>query len=169
MGHTVRNFGFATAVVVSHNAPDVEGGKAIQYLNTDEAKECAEWGPDLVILGPFGKHDALGQYPPPPGGARYDEPATFTEEQFYSELKGMVEWAQGTQSARAPTAAAAARLHPHRRTHALSLSSVLCGGTGLGRGPTDRATRHGYAQGWARRLHWRPQSRSHSAPARYTI
>ena len=135
MGHTVRNFGFATAVVVSHNAPDVEGGKAIQYLNTDEAKECAEWGPDLVILGPFGKHDALGQYPPPPGGARYDEPATFTEEQFYSELKGMVEWAQGTQSARAPAAAAAARLHPHRRTHALSSSFLSLRRHSIGQSP----------------------------------
>ena len=72
--------------------------KAKQYLDTEEAKECAEWQPDLVILGPFGKHDALGQYPPPPGGARYDEPATFSEEEFYAELKGMVEWAQGTKT-----------------------------------------------------------------------
>ena len=49
----------------------------------------------MVLLGPFGKHDSLGQYPPPPDGARYDDPATFTEEEFKSELKGIVEWAQG--------------------------------------------------------------------------
>ena len=96
MGHSVENFGFPTAVVCSKNAPDVEGGKAKQYLDTDEAKACAEWQPDIVVLGPFGKHDALGQYPPPPGGARYDEPPTFSEEEFYTELKEMVKWGQGT-------------------------------------------------------------------------
>ena len=68
-----------------------------RYLNTDEAKACAAWQPDLVILGPFGKHDVLGQYPPPKGGARYDEPPTFSEEEFYAELKGMAEWARGRQ------------------------------------------------------------------------
>ena len=30
MGHTVKNFGFPTAVVCSKNAPDVKGGKAKQ-------------------------------------------------------------------------------------------------------------------------------------------
>lgn len=100
MGHTVKNFGFPTAVVCSKNAPDVQGGKAKQYLDTDEAKECSEWQPDVVILGPFGKHDALGQYPPPPGGARYDEPATFSEQEFYEELLGMVKWAQGKNALR---------------------------------------------------------------------
>jgi len=99
MGHSVKNFGFPTAVVCSTNAPDVEGGKAKQYLDTVEAKACAEWQPDIVILGPFGKHDALGQYPPPPGGARYDEPPTFSEEEFYTELKEMVQWGQGTPHA----------------------------------------------------------------------
>ena len=33
-GHEVRNFGFATAVVCARNAPDAEGGKAKQYLDT---------------------------------------------------------------------------------------------------------------------------------------
>ena len=61
MGHEVQNFGFPTAVVCARNAPDVEGGKAKQYLDTDEAKACAEWGPDLVLLGPFGKHDVRTQ------------------------------------------------------------------------------------------------------------
>ena len=42
-----------------------------------------------------GKHDALGQYPPPKGGARYDEPATFSADEWYNELKGVVQWAQG--------------------------------------------------------------------------
>ena len=45
---------------------------------------------------PFvGKHDALGQYPPPKGGARYDESATFSADEWYNELKGVVQWAQG--------------------------------------------------------------------------
>ena len=55
-------------------------------MGSDEAAECAAWEPDVVLLGPFGKHDSLGQYPPPPDGARYDDPATFTEEEFKSEL-----------------------------------------------------------------------------------
>ena len=82
-------------IALATAAPEVEGGKAKQYMDTDEAAACAEWKPDIVVLGPFGKHDALGQYPPPKGGARYDAPASFTTEEYYAELKELVAWAQG--------------------------------------------------------------------------
>lgn len=93
-----------------------------RYLNTDEAKACAAWQPDLVILGPFGKHDALGQYPPPKGGARYDEPPTFSEEEFYAELKGMAEWARGRQMILFPVAYDCVAPAHHR----LSIPNAMC-------------------------------------------
>ena len=71
----------------------------------------------MVLLGPFGKHDSLGQYPPPPDGARYDDPATFTEEEFKAELKGIVEWAQGLGASPNPPA------HSHPSTACQGLGS----------------------------------------------
>jgi hypothetical protein len=41
-----------------------------------------------------GKHDALGQYPPPAGGARYDSPPTFDEAEWATALRGLVTWAR---------------------------------------------------------------------------
>ena len=89
-------------------------------MGSDEAAECAAWEPDVVLLGPFGKHDSLGQYPPPPDGARYDDPATFTEEEYKSELKGIVEWAQGLGASPNPPA------HSHPSTACQGLPQPRC-------------------------------------------
>jgi hypothetical protein len=32
------------------------------YSETAEAAQCVAFGPDVVVLGPFGKHDALGPF-----------------------------------------------------------------------------------------------------------
>ena len=63
-GCEVSNFGFPTAVVTEAVSRPAEtgGGKARLYSETEQARLCAAWQPDIVVLGPFGKHDALGPF-----------------------------------------------------------------------------------------------------------
>jgi hypothetical protein len=62
--YAVSNFGFPTAVVTEAVSRPAEagGGKARLYSETEPARLCAAWRPDVVVLGPFGKHDALGPF-----------------------------------------------------------------------------------------------------------
>ena len=62
--YEVENFGFATAVVTAAVGDPAKegGGKARVYSETEEAAACAAFAPDIIVLGPFGKHDALGPF-----------------------------------------------------------------------------------------------------------
>lgn len=96
-GATVENFGFATAVVTSQvgdlakAGQDGKQGKARVYAETDEAAACVAFGPDVIVLGPFGKHDALGPFST---HNNFDDAPLFTADEYADGLKKLVGWAQ---------------------------------------------------------------------------
>ena len=62
----------------------------VVYQKTPAAAECAAFEPDIIVLGPFGKHDAMspigwGKEAQKNGG--YDNPAPFTSPS-HSQLSG---------------------------------------------------------------------------------
>ncbi len=64
----------------------------VVYQKTPAAAECAVFEPDIIVLGPFGKHDAMspigwGKEAQKNGG--YDRPAPFTAEEWRSDLGAM--------------------------------------------------------------------------------
>ena len=90
----VKNFGSATCLVCSVNAetagPKLKTPPQLYHL-TPEAADCVAYEPDIVVLGPFGKHDALspigwGDAKPRPS---YNSPPTFTEDDWKLGLHDM--------------------------------------------------------------------------------
>eukprot|EP01051_Picozoa_sp_SAG22_P001139 SAG22_NODE_41_length_25488_cov_6.133719_14_plen_239_part_00 len=59
-GYEVVNFGAASCFVCPANEA-AAGPKdpTVVYQKTAAAQECLDFEPDIVVLGPFGKHDAL--------------------------------------------------------------------------------------------------------------
>ncbi len=96
VGAEVGNFGFATAVVTSvvsdiaKAGKDGKQGKARVYSETDAAAACVAFQPDVVVLGPFGKHDALGPFST---HNNYDDEPLFEPEEYTAGLRALVQWA----------------------------------------------------------------------------
>ena len=99
LGCDVGNFGFATAVVTQAVAgPAVAGGgKARLYQETQAAAQCIAFEPDILVLGPFGKHDALGPFST---HDTYDAEPLFSMDEFTAGLLQLVKWATDIAGAR---------------------------------------------------------------------
>jgi hypothetical protein len=102
-GFEVGNFGFATAVVTSivsdmaKAGKDGKQGKARVYNETEEAAACVAFRPDVVVLGPFGKHDALGPFST---HNNYDDAPLFSPAEYTTGLRALVRWATETAHAK---------------------------------------------------------------------
>ena len=90
----MKNFGSATCLVCAINADNAGPNLKTppqQYHKTPEAADCVAYAPDIVVLGPFGKHDALspvgwGDTKPK---VTYDSPPTFTADDWKTGLGEM--------------------------------------------------------------------------------
>jgi hypothetical protein len=83
-GYLVANFGAAACFVCAANDA-AEEGPTVVYQKTTEASECLAFGPDIVVLGPFGKHDALA----PGEHGDYERAPTFTADDWATGMQEM--------------------------------------------------------------------------------
>ena len=99
----VGNFGFATAVVtnivsdLAKAGKDGKQGKARVYSETAEAAACVAFRPDVIVLGPFGKHDALGPFST---HNNYDDDPLFGPKEYTAGLRALVRCATETAGAK---------------------------------------------------------------------
>ena len=85
-GYEVVNAG-APACYVSPANEAADDGPTVVYHKTAQAAECLAGEPDIVVLGPFGKHDALA----PGETGDYDGPPTFTADEWSAGMQAMAE------------------------------------------------------------------------------
>jgi hypothetical protein len=83
-GFDVKNVGAASCFVCPA-LEAAEPGSTVVYQKTPQAQQCLDFKPDIIVLGPFGKHDALA--PSEKGG--YEGDPTFTAEEWTAGLQEM--------------------------------------------------------------------------------
>ena len=83
-GYQVVNFGAPGCYVCPANEA-ADKGPTVVYQKTPAARECLASDPDIVVLGPFGKHDALA----PGERGKYDAPPTFTADDWAAGMQEM--------------------------------------------------------------------------------
>jgi hypothetical protein len=85
-GYQVMNFGFPRATVQTEN---ITFPNAVPLLQTMEFAASVAFAPDIVVLGPFGRHDSA---------ANYGDPAAIDRQKFTTGLENIVRAYQGLPS-----------------------------------------------------------------------
>jgi hypothetical protein len=85
-GYEVMNFGFPRATVKTENITFVG---AVPFLQTVEYANSVAFGPDIVIVGPFGRHDSA---------ANYADVASIDRQKFTAGLEAIVRAYQALDS-----------------------------------------------------------------------
>lgn len=89
-GYQVANFGAASCFVCPANeAATGPKDATVVYQKTEAAQQCLDFEPDIIVLGPFGKHDALS----PSGWGTTEEKLGYERAPNFSSD----EWAAGLQ------------------------------------------------------------------------